>query len=447
MTRTVLIIDDNPAVGEALSLALSLHEINPLTALTPKDGLATLEREAVDAVIQDMNFTADTTSGKEGVALFRSIRERHPDLPVILLTAWTHLETAVELVKAGAADYLAKPWDDNKLLATVENLLELSESSREISRSRRERRQRREQLRKKYELDGLVFASEAMARTLDLACQVARSDVSVLITGPNGTGKERIATIMHANSPVSRGPFVAVNCGALPGELIEAELFGAEAGAYTGANKAREGRFELADGGTLFLDEIGNLPLPGQMKLLRVLETGQFERLGSGKTRQAKVRVLSATNADLKGMIRAGTFREDLYYRLNVIEVNLPPLSERNDDILPLAEFFLDGRGELGDAAREALLGYPWPGNVRELKNAIERAALLAGGNPITPELLNLPQHVSAASRDLDEPSRDVVEEALLQAGGVVSRAARQLGLSRQALYRRMERYGLASSS
>jgi DNA-binding NtrC family response regulator len=241
---------------------------------------------------------------------------------------------------------------------------------------------------------------------------------------------------------------VAVNCGALPGELIEAELFGAEAGAYTGANKAREGRFELADGGTLFLDEIGNLPLPGQMKLLRVLETGQFERLGSGRTRQAKVRVLSATNADLKAMIQAGTFREDLYYRLNVIEVNLPPLSERNDDILPLAEFFLDGRAELGDAAREALLGYPWPGNVRELKNAIERAALLAGGHPITPELLNLPQHAAAAAaRNLDEPSREAVETALHKADGVVSRAAQSLGLSRQALYRRMERYGLATTA
>ncbi|MCW8807178.1 MAG: sigma-54 dependent transcriptional regulator [Rhodanobacter sp.] len=443
--RTVLIIDDNPAVGEALSLALSLHDIRSLTAMTPQEGLAALSRTQVDVVIQDMNFTADTTSGQEGVALFRAIREQHPDLPVILLTAWTHLETAVELVKAGAADYLAKPWDDSKLLATVENLLELSESTREITRSRRERRQRHEQLQDKYELDGLVFASEAMLRTLDLACQIARSDVSVLITGPNGTGKERIATIMHANSAVKRGPFVAVNCGALPGELIEAELFGADAGAYTGANKAREGRFELADGGTLFLDEIGNLPLPGQMKLLRVLETGQYERLGSGRTRQATVRVLSATNADLKAMIRAGTFREDLYYRLNVIEVNLPPLAERSDDILPLAEYFLDDRAELGDAAREALLGYPWPGNVRELKNAIERAALLAGGGPVTPELLNLPQHAATATRNLDEPSREAVEAALQRADGVVSRAAQQLGLSRQALYRRMERYGLAT--
>ena len=351
--RTVLIIDDNPAVGEALSLLLSLHDIRPLTALNQREGLAVLARDRIDVVIQDMNFSADTTSGEEGVALFRSIREQHPDLPVILLTAWTHLETAVELVKAGAADYVAKPWDDSKLLTTVENLLELSESTREVNRTRHERRRHQQQLVGRYDLDGMVFAAEATARTVELACQVARSDVPVLITGPNGAGKERIARIVHLNSPVRDGPFVAVNCGALPGELIEAELFGADAGAYTGANKSREGRFEMADGGTLFLDEIGNLPLSGQVKLLRVLETGQFERLGSGRTRKADVRVISATNADLKAMIAEGTFREDLYYRLNVIEVNLPPLAERSDDILPLAEFFLEGRARLsGKRAR-----------------------------------------------------------------------------------------------
>ena len=441
MTRTVLIIDDNPAVGEALSLALSLQEIRPLTAFTPGEGLALLDAERIDVVIQDMNFTADTTSGEEGVALFRAIRHQHPDLPVILLTAWTHLETAVELVKAGAADYLAKPWDDAKLLATVENLLELSESTREASRSRRERRKRLDFLQNTYDLEGLVFASDAMARTLELACQVAKAEVPVLITGPNGSGKERIATIVHANSAVKRGPFIAVNCGALPGDLIEAELFGAEAGAYTGANKTREGRFELADGGTLFLDEIANLPLPGQMKLLRVLETGQFERLGSGRTRQVKVRVLSATHADLKVMIAAGTFREDLYYRLNVIDVNLPALADRADDVLPLAEHFLAGRAVLGDDARDALLAYPWPGNVRELKNAIERAALLGDGAPITPALLNLPAVTTPPARNLDEPSREAVAQALRESGGVVSRAAQSLGLSRQALYRRMERY------
>ncbi|MGH8445542.1 MAG: sigma-54-dependent transcriptional regulator, partial [Solimonas sp.] len=286
---TVLIIDDNAGVREALSLLLSLRDIRSCTAAAPEEGLAMLMVERIDLVIADMNFRADTTSGEEGVTLFRAIRERHPDMPVMLLTAWTHLETAVELVKAGAADYLAKPWDDNKLLTTVENLLELSEASRVVSRLHRERRLRREELARRYDLRGLVYGSEAMARAVELSCQVARADVPVLITGPNGAGKERIAQIVHANSAVKDGPFIAVNCGALPSELIEAELFGAEAGAYTGANRAREGRFESADGGTLFLDEIGNLPLSGQVKLLRVLESGQFERLGSSRTRQVKV--------------------------------------------------------------------------------------------------------------------------------------------------------------
>jgi len=444
--RSVLIVDDNPAVGEALSLLLSLHDIRPVVARSPAQALALLEDMPIDVVIQDMNFSADTTSGDEGVALFRAIRARHVDLPVVLLTAWTRLDSAVELIKSGAADYLAKPWDDARLLTTLENLLELAESTRQLNRSRLERRARREALAQRYELDGLVFASDAMQRTLELACQVARSELPLLITGPNGSGKERVAAIVHANSAVRGGPFIALNCGALPGELIEAELFGAESGAYTGANRARDGRFDAADGGTLFLDEIGNLPLAGQMKLLRVLETGRFERLGSNRTRQVKVRVLSATNADLQALVRSGGFREDLYYRLNVIEIALPALAQRRDDILPLAEHFLAGRASLGDAAREALLAHAWPGNVRELKNVIERAALLADGGAITPELLRLSPEAPApiAARNLDEPSRDAVVTALAQAEGVVSRAAHLLGLSRQALYRRIERYGLA---
>ncbi|WP_077036065.1 sigma-54 dependent transcriptional regulator [Pelomonas sp. KK5] len=441
--RTVLIIDDNPGVGEALSLLLSLRDIRPLYAASPDEGLALLAREDVGLVIQDMNFTADTTSGEEGVALFRSIRALAPDLPVILLTAWTRLEAAVELVKAGAADYLAKPWNDAKLLASVENLLELGEASREVVRRRQQQRVRRAKLDERYELGGLVFESEPMLRCLELACQVARSELPVLVTGPNGSGKERIAAIVHANSAVKAGPFVAVNCGALPAELIEAELFGSDSGAYTGSQRAREGRFEAAHGGTLFLDEIGTLPLPGQVKLLRVLETGRFERLGSSRSREAKVRVVSATNSDLKAMVRAGTFREDLYYRLNVIEVSLPALAERPDDIVPLAEHFLAGGAVLSEAAREALLAWRWPGNVRELKNVIARAGLLAGeGGTITPQLLALPAE-HAQARNLDEPSREAVLAALGQAGGVVSRAAQALGLSRQALYRRMERYGL----
>ncbi|MFL6678111.1 MAG: sigma-54-dependent transcriptional regulator [Burkholderiaceae bacterium] len=442
--RTVLIIDDNAGVREALALALSLRDIRPLAARDPAEGLAVLERESVDLVIQDMNFSADTTSGEEGVALFRAIRARHVDVPVVLLTAWTRLENAVELVKAGAADYLAKPWDDARLLATVENLLELAETGAELRRARKERRARKTALAARYALGDLVFEADATLRALELACQVARSDVPLLVTGPNGSGKERVAAIVHANSAVARGPFVAVNCGALPDDLVEAELFGAESGAYTGANKAREGRFDAADGGTLFLDEIGNLPLGGQMKLLRVLDTGSFQRLGSNQTRRVKVRVLSATNADLKAMVREGTFREDLYYRLNVIEVRLPPLAERVDDILPLAEHFLAGRAVLGDAAREALRAHAWPGNVRELKNAVERAALLAGDAAISVDLLGLPAAPPGnGARNLDEPSRAAIEAALASAQGVVSRAAQALGMSRQALYRRMERYAL----
>jgi DNA-binding NtrC family response regulator len=281
---------------------------------------------------------------------------------------------------------------------------------------------------------------------------VARAPLPVLISGPNGSGKERIAAIVHANSAVAGGPFVALNCGALPGELIEAELFGAESGAYTGANKAREGRFEAADGGTLFLDEIGNLPLAGQVKLLRVLETGRFERLGSNRTRETKVRVLSATNADLKAMVAAGSFREDLYYRLNVIELRLAPLAERREDVLPLAEHFLAEHArqsgeqvQLSEAAREGLLAHAWPGNVRELKNVMARAALLCQAGQIQLADLALAPAGSppAASRNLDEPSREAVLAALAAAGGVVARAAQGLGLSRQALYRRMERYGL----
>jgi len=439
---TVLIIDDNAAVCMALDVLFSLHDIASLRAASPEEGLAILASAPVDLVIQDMNFTADTTSGEEGVALFREIRLRHPDLPVILLTAWTHLDAAVDLVKAGAADYLSKPWNDERLLATVSNLIELGQANRALgSRLQRERKAKRE-LELNFDLRGLVWQDPATERVLHLACQVARADVPVLITGPNGTGKERIAEIIKANSTVADGPFVVLNCGALPSELIEAELFGADAGAYTGASKAREGKFEAADGGTLFLDEIGNLPLAGQMKLLRVLETGRFERLGSNRERQVKVRVISATNADLSAMIRAGTFREDLFYRLNLIELRLPPLASRPGDILPLAHSFL-GRGKtLHPSAEAALLAHPWPGNVRELKNVMARANLLSSGDTIRVADLGLP----AASPPVQEsePDRDAIAGALARAGGVVAQAANELGLSRQALYRRMERLGIA---
>ena len=440
---TILVIDDNRAVSTALEVLFSLHDIDTLHAESPAAGLALLREQPVDLVIQDMNFSEDTTSGLEGEQLFADLRNEWPDMPVILLTAWTHLEAAVNLVKAGAADYVAKPWDDRKLLATVNTLLELTETRRELDRRRSRERRSRHQLEQKYDLRNLVFEDPASERVVALACQVARSDLPVLITGPNGAGKEKIAEIIQANSAHRDGPFVAVNCGALPAELIEAELFGAEAGAYTGANKAREGKFEAADGGTLFLDEIGNLPPAGQMKLLRVLETGRFARLGSNRERQVKVRVVSATNAELPAMIRDGSFREDLYYRLNTIELAMPPLAERPGDILPLAEHFGQEGKRLSAAAASALQRHPWPGNVRELRNVIQRAQLLATGPRIEVADLGLPRTPAARTGPVREPERGQIEAALQRAGGVIAQAAADLGMSRQALYRRMERHGL----
>ncbi|WP_430980696.1 sigma-54-dependent transcriptional regulator [Stenotrophomonas terrae] len=439
----ILIIDDNTAVATALDVLFSLHDIDTRHAISPELGLAMLAEHEFDLVLQDMNFTADTTSGEEGQDLFRRIRQAHPDLPVILLTAWTHLDSAVELVKAGAADYLAKPWDDGRLLTTVNNLLELAEARRELARRRARELRHQQALHDRYDLRGVVFADPASERIIALACQVARSELPVLITGPNGAGKEKIAEIIQANSAHSKGPFVALNCGAIPSELIEAELFGTEAGAYTGANKAREGKFEAADGGTLFLDEIGNLSLTGQMKLLRVLETGRFERLGSNRERQVKVRVVSATNADLPAMIRAGSFREDLYYRLNTVELSLPPLAERREDILPLAQYFLADGKPLSAPALQALQRHNWPGNVRELRNVIQRAALLAQGPRIEVADLNLPRAPARSTAPADEPDRAHIVTALERAGGVIAQAAAELGLSRQALYRRMDRHGI----
>jgi DNA-binding NtrC family response regulator len=440
---TILVIDDNQSVALALEVLFSLAEINTISAHTPEAGLKILSETPIDLVIQDMNFSADTTSGEDGVALFKQIRARHPDLPVILLTAWTHLDAAVNLVKAGAADYLAKPWNDERLLATAQNLLELGEANARVAHTRHREGARKQALSKQFNLGNYVWKDAATEQVLAVACQVARADVPVLITGPNGAGKEGIAEIIRANSSVKNGAFVVLNCGAIPADLIEAELFGAEAGAYTGAAKLREGKFEAADGGTLFLDEIGNLPLSGQIKLLRVLETGRFTRLGSNVERQVKVRVISATNADLPQMITAGTFREDLYYRLNVIELKLPALAARSDDILPLAQHFLQHDKTLSANALTALRRHTWPGNVRELKNVLQRACLLSRGNEISAADLGLPASITPIPINEPEPDRNAIEAALTRAGGVVAQAATELNLSRQALYRRMERLGI----
>ncbi len=435
----ILIVDDNPAILDALSLLLEIHNFEVVTASNPFEATQAVQYQRIALVIQDMNFTADTTSGEEGKELFYALREINPHLPIILITAWTELSTAVELVKAGAADYLPKPWDDTKLLTCVNNLIELGKAKQQNETFARHQQEREASVHN-ANLVGLVYKSTAMEHIANLAIQVAKSDISVLITGPNGSGKERIAQIIQANSLLADKPFITVNAGALPSELIEAELFGAEAGAYTGITKQRIGRFEAADGGTLFLDEIGNLPLSGQMKLLRILQTGEFERLGSTQTRKVNVRVISATNEDLSHAIKTGQFREDLYYRLNVIELNLPRLAHRPDDILALVAHFLPER-TLSLSTEKALLAHNWPGNVRELENACKRAAVLKPTGTIELADFGLQVEKENTLKSKTEPTKQDIELAMREYQGVIAKVARHFGLSRQALYRRLDKF------
>jgi DNA-binding NtrC family response regulator len=440
----VLIVEDQPAVAKALRLLFELHDIDAEATDSPDAAIRKVAGGEVGVVVQDMNLTPGATGGEEGIALFRRVRAADPEVPVLLLTAWTSLETAVQLVKEGASDYLAKPWDDAKLVATVRNLLQLRALKLENQRLRQDRSRSRAALARDNDLRGIIYESEPMHRVVTLAVQVAKSDVPVLITGPNGAGKEKIAEIVHANSRRRSRPFVKVNAGAIPDDLIESELFGAEAGAYTGSQRLRLGRFEAAHTGTLFLDEIGNLSPNGQMKLLRVLQSGEFERLGSSETRRVDVRVICATNADLRQGLLRGTFRQDLYFRLNVIELAVPPLAERREDILPLTSAFLGEQRMplLCDSSVEVLLGHDWPGNVRELQNRILRATVLAEGEEIRPEDLGFGDDERGVEMDAPIEKRQI-EVALLNANGSVSRAAEALHMSRQALYRRMEKLGI----
>jgi DNA-binding NtrC family response regulator len=468
----ILIVDDQVAMRSALELLFELHGLATVSASQPEAALALIRSENIGVVIQDMNFADGETGGGGGQALFRAIRALDPELPVLLMTAWTSLEMAVELMREGAADYFAKPWNDDKLLASVKNLLRLRELAFENTRLRARAERTRREIAQTHRLNGLVYASEVMHELVSLAVKVAPSDAPVLITGPNGSGKERLADLIQANSRRRDKPFVKVNAGGLSDSLLEAELFGAEAGAYTGATKLRVGRFEAAHGGTLLLDELGNLSSSGQMKLLRVLQTGEFERVGSSSTRKVDVRLISATNADLPRAIEAGTFREDLYFRLNVIELFLPPLADRSDDIVPLSTQFLSELAasaaplQLNREALDALLAHDWPGNVRELQNRLHRASLVCRERVIGPDDLGLvrgradveratreeptslqPLAAGARAEDSADPAaeqeRVQIQDALQRARGVVSKAAAELGLSRQALYRRMERLGL----
>ncbi|HEY4183022.1 MAG TPA: sigma-54 dependent transcriptional regulator [Kofleriaceae bacterium] len=449
----VLVVDDQGAIRTALEILFEQYGIPTLAASTPAEALDLIASEDVGVVIQDMNFRANETSGVEGLELFRAIRKLDADLPVLLMTAFASIEMVVALVKEGAADYIAKPWDDAKLVRDVQKLVQLRQLADENARHRARSRRARQSLAVKADLCGLVYSSDAMHEVLALAVNVAPSDAPILITGANGSGKEKIAEIVQANSRRRDKPFVKVNAGALPDELLEAELFGAEAGAFTGATKQRIGRFEAAHGGTLFLDEIGTLSMIGQQKLLRVVQTGEFERLGSSTTKKVDVRIISATNVNLARAIATGAFREDLFFRLNVIELKVPPLAERPDEVITLAETFISAFAvdraapTLSPSARDALLAHEWPGNVRELQNRIQRATLVCQDSTIEAEDLGLGRASRAQRVDQPEatpretdPERTQIEEALVRASGIVSKAAADLGMSRQALYRRMER-------
>jgi DNA-binding NtrC family response regulator len=446
----VLVADDQPDVREALRLVLKAEGFAVETVGSPGAVLAALGSREYDAVLIDLNYTRDTTSGEEGLDLLSRIQALDSSLPVVVLTAWGTVDLAVEAMRCGARDFLQKPWDNARLIASVRTHIELARALRRSQRLEAENRLLQTQGR-----PTLIAESPAMRPVMDLVVRVAPSDANVLITGEHGTGKDVIARTIQALSQRAGKPLVTVNIGGLAENLFESELFGHVKGAYTDAKTDRVGRFELADQGTLFLDEIANLPLNLQAKLLRVLETGEVERVGSSITRRVDVRVISATNADLRAEVAGGRFREDLLFRLNTIEIHLPPLRERKQDISLLAVYFLRRYAEryhkptLGfdDAALQMLTRYFWPGNVRELDHTIERAVLLAQGGQIQPSDLSLEPARGAPVRleemGLEDVERILIQKAMGRYGGNVTQAARALGLSRSALYRRLQKHGL----
>jgi DNA-binding NtrC family response regulator len=447
---TVLVADDQPDILQALRLLLKSEGYAAVTVTSPGAVLAELERGDFDTILMDLNYTRDTTSGREGMDLLYRIRLLDATVPVVVMTAFGSVEGAVEAMRRGARDYIEKPWDNARLMATLRTQVELGRALRRGQRLENENRALR---REGFPV--LIAESPAMQPVLRLMERVGPADANTLILGEHGTGKDVVAQWLHAASPRAARPFVTVNLGGLPEGLFESELFGHVKGAFTDAKSDRMGRFELADGGTLFLDEIANIGPGQQARLLRVLQTGAMERVGSSKTRQVDARVLSATNADLAAEVAAGRFREDLLYRLNTIELRLPPLRERREDIAPLALHFLHRHAEryrkpaseIEPAALEVLQRAPWPGNVRELDHAVERAVLLSDGPRLTLADFNLAVAAGATTRledlTLEEVERVLIQKALARAGGNVSEAAKSLGLSRSALYRRLERHRL----
>ncbi len=447
-TPRILVADDQRDVLEALRLLLKGEGYATETVGSPAAVLASVQKTDYDAVLLDLNYARDTTTGREGLELVSQLRAHDASLPTIVMTAWGSVDKAVEAMRRGARDFIEKPWENARLLATLRSQVELGRALRRSQRLEGENRMLRPE-----GAPELIAESAAMRPVLQLMRQVAPSDANILITGEHGTGKEVVAAWIHATSPRAARPLVAVNLGGLSEGVFESEMFGHVKGAFTDARTDRIGRFELAEGGTLLLDEIGTLPLRQQAKLLRVLESGELERVGSSRTRRVDARVLSATNADLRAEVAAGRFREDLLFRLNTIEIHLPPLRERREDIGALAHHFLrryTGRYRkplvgFDPEALSALEAHPWPGNVRELDHTIERAALLATGSHVYPAELGLRTVSPSGALDdlpLDEVERLLIQKALDRHGGNVSQAAKALGLSRSALYRRLQQHG-----
>ena len=451
-TTRILIADDQPDVLEALRLLLKSEGYKTESAESPQQVIQCIENREYDAAIIDLNYTRDTTSGQEGLDLLARIQAVDSMLPVIVMTAWSSVDLAVEAMRRGARDFVQKPWENERLATIVRTQLQLSEALR-----RGQRLEAENQILRGENVPVMIAESPAMRSVVELISRVGPSDANVLILGEPGTGKEVVARTIHAISHRSTKPMVTVNAGGLAEGVFESELFGHVKGAFTDAKTDRAGRFELADGGTLFLDEIANVPMNGQAKLLRVLETGELERVGSSKTKKVDVRVISATNASLPEEVTSGRFREDLLFRLNTIEIHLPPLRERREDIAPLASYFL---GLHARRYRKAITGFDrnalqamqennWQGNVRELNHVVERAVLMAAGGRIRASdmVLRSSGSTAGASRledmSLEEVEEFLIKKALARYNGNVSQTSDALGLSRSALYRRLQRLGM----
>ncbi len=446
----ILAADDQQHILEAIELLLKPQGYEVDAVRSPELVREALNSAQYDAVLIDLNYTRDTTSGQEGLDLLSEMVSQDGTLPVIVMTAWGNVELAVEAMRRGARDFVQKPWENERLLAILRIQVELHRALQEAERLAAENRLLNAQGRPEF-----IATAPAMVPVLETTTRIAPSDANVLITGEHGTGQEVVARTIHALSLRKDRPLVCVNTGGLAEGVFESELFGHVKGAFTDARSDRIGRFELADGGTIFLDEIGNVPPRQQAKLLRVIESGEIERVGSSRSKRVDVRVITATNADLKTACQTGQFREDLLFRLNTVEIHLPPLRERREDVAALALHFLAQYGSrygrnvkgLDPAALQVLLQYAWPGNVRELEHTLERAVLMCRTEQIQPGDLGLSSQ-RLPPQNLEELSLEAVESILIHKAlqrfqGNVSQAAEALGLSRGALYRRMEKYGL----